>query len=79
MLVSQFKHIFNYPPNNLFSRINKKAQGTETYAVRNDDLDANGEETFKLYGYKWFSSATDSDMTLTLARMSETTQNGELV
>ena len=23
---------------------------------------------FRLYGYKWFSSATDSDMTMTLAR-----------
>ena len=79
MLVSHFLLPRSLPPNNLFQKINKKAQGTETYAIRNDDLDANGEETFMLYGYKWFSSATDSDMTLTLARMSETTQNGELV
>ncbi len=81
MLVSQ---AFYYPPNlstNLFQNQNlkNKAQGTETYAVRNVDPDASGEETFKLYGYKWFSSATDSDMTLTLARMSETTKSGELV
>ena len=25
--------------------------------------------SYKLYGYKWFSSATDSDMTMTLARV----------
>ena len=25
-------------------------------------------EQVKVYGYKWFSSATDADMTLTLAR-----------
>jgi alkylation response protein AidB-like acyl-CoA dehydrogenase len=25
--------------------------------------------TYRLFGYKWFSSATDSDMTLTLARI----------
>ena len=25
--------------------------------------------SFQLFGYKWFSSATDSDMTLTLARI----------
>ena len=25
--------------------------------------------TFELYGYKWFSSATDSDMSLALARI----------
>ena len=24
---------------------------------------------YSLYGYKWFSSATDADMTLTLARI----------
>lgn len=38
------------------------AGGTETLAVKQDD------GTYKLYGYKWFSSATDSDMSLTLAR-----------
>jgi hypothetical protein len=27
---------------------------------------------FKLYGYKWFSSATDSDVSLTLARITDT-------
>ena len=37
--------------------------GTETLAVRT------GDDSFNLYGYKWFSSATDSDMTLTLARV----------
>ncbi|CAL8080112.1 unnamed protein product [Orchesella dallaii] len=38
--------------------------GTETVAI------PTGEEgKFKLHGYKWFSSATDSDMALTLARI----------
>ncbi|XP_064612141.1 acyl-CoA dehydrogenase family member 11-like isoform X2 [Liolophura sinensis] len=39
------------------------ARGTETLAQPQPD------GTFKLYGYKWFSSATDSDMTFTLARV----------
>jgi len=38
-------------------------QGTETLAVPQQD------GSYKLYGYKWFSSATDSDMTMTLARV----------
>ena len=38
------------------------AQGTETYAVPQAD------GTYRLHGYKWFTSATDSDMALTLAR-----------
>lgn len=37
--------------------------GTDTFAL--EDKDAN---RCYLYGYKWFSSATDSDMTLALAR-----------
>lgn len=36
--------------------------GTETFAIEKDPSKCT------LYGYKWFSSATDSDMTLTLAR-----------
>ncbi|XP_057688405.1 acyl-CoA dehydrogenase family member 11-like isoform X1 [Corythoichthys intestinalis] len=39
------------------------AGGTETVAVPQ----TNG--WYKLYGYKWFTSATDADMTLTLARV----------
>ncbi|KAJ6648516.1 Acyl-CoA dehydrogenase family member 11 [Pseudolycoriella hygida] len=39
------------------------ANGTETLALHD------GDDEYKLYGYKWFSSATDSDMTLTLARI----------
>jgi len=35
--------------------------GTQTFAVRQSD------GSYKLYGYKWFSSATDADMALTLA------------
>ncbi|XP_073527624.1 acyl-CoA dehydrogenase family member 11-like isoform X2 [Phyllobates terribilis] len=39
------------------------AHGTETVAH------AQGDGTYKLYGYKWFTSATDSDMSLTLGRV----------
>lgn len=41
------------------------AGGTETIAIPNDF------ESHKLYGYKWFSSATDANMALTLARVSD--------
>lgn len=37
--------------------------GTETEAYLQSDFN------YKLYGFKWFSSATDSDMTITLARV----------
>ncbi|KAK7934076.1 hypothetical protein WMY93_004972 [Mugilogobius chulae] len=43
------------------------ANGTETVAVPQTD------GSFKLYGYKWFTSATDADMTLTLARVQDPT------
>ena len=39
--------------------------GTETVAVHQHG------NHYKLYGYKWFSSATDSDMSLTLARVAD--------
>ncbi|XP_072271377.1 acyl-CoA dehydrogenase family member 11-like isoform X2 [Pyxicephalus adspersus] len=39
------------------------AHGTETLAYSQPD------GTYKLHGYKWFTSATDSDMTLTLGRV----------
>ncbi|KAG8596626.1 hypothetical protein GDO81_001997 [Engystomops pustulosus] len=41
------------------------AYGTETVAR------AQADGTYKLYGYKWFTSATDSDMTLTLGRVED--------
>ena len=41
----------------------RPADGTETVAVPQED------GTYRLYGYKWFSSATDSDITFTLARV----------
>lgn len=41
------------------------ANGTETVAVPQTD------GSYKLYGYKWFTSATDADMTLTLARVQD--------
>ncbi|XP_061162322.1 acyl-CoA dehydrogenase family member 11-like [Saccostrea echinata] len=39
------------------------ASGTETIAV------PQGDGSYRLHGYKWFSSATDANMTLTLARV----------
>ncbi|RXM91505.1 Acyl-CoA dehydrogenase family member 11 [Acipenser ruthenus] len=41
------------------------ASGTETVAKPQPD------GTYRLYGFKWFTSATDSDMTLTLARVAD--------
>ncbi|TRY86124.1 hypothetical protein DNTS_030199 [Danionella cerebrum] len=41
------------------------ARGTETVARRQED------GSFRLYGFKWFTSATDADMTLTLARIAD--------
>ncbi|XP_034026016.1 acyl-CoA dehydrogenase family member 11-like [Thalassophryne amazonica] len=43
------------------------ANGTETVAI----LQADG--SYKLHGFKWFTSATDADMTLTLARVQDRT------
>ena len=40
------------------------ASGTDTYAIRLGE-----DNAYALHGYKWFSSATDSDVTLTLARI----------
>ena len=40
------------------------ANGTETFAYGPQE-----DGSYRLHGYKWFSSATDSDMTLTLARI----------
>ena len=41
------------------------AGDTETLAVQ----DPNSKNMYKLYGYKFFSSATDADIALTLARV----------
>lgn len=43
------------------------ANGTETVAVAQTD------GSYKLHGFKWFTSATDADMTLTLARVQDNT------
>ncbi|GFT22053.1 hypothetical protein NPIL_529201, partial [Nephila pilipes] len=43
---------------------------TETVAVPENDF-------YRLYGYKWFSSATDSNMALTLARVAQDTEVAE--
>lgn len=45
------------------------SDGTETQAILQSD------NHYKLYGYKWFSSATDSDMTITLARVLDQDNN----
>lgn len=44
--------------------------GTETIAIPQSD------NRYRLFGYKWFSSATDSDMALTLARIAD--KNGHV-
>ena len=41
------------------------AEGTETIAIPQSGSD----RLYKLYGYKWFSSATDADIAITLARI----------
>ena len=43
------------------------ARGTETIAVKKNDF----SNDYQLFGYKWFSSATDSDIALTLARIAD--------
>ncbi|XP_072513297.1 acyl-CoA dehydrogenase family member 11-like [Salminus brasiliensis] len=47
------------------------ASGTETVAWRQED----GQ--FRLHGFKWFTSATDADFTLTLARIADS--NGHTI
>ena len=43
------------------------SRGTDTFALEDQD-----KNLCYLYGYKWFSSATDADMTLALARFPKT-------
>ncbi|XP_066516306.1 acyl-CoA dehydrogenase family member 11-like [Hoplias malabaricus] len=45
------------------------ATGTETVAWRQED------GWYRLYGFKWFTSATDADFTLTLARIADSNGN----
>ncbi|CAG2256071.1 Acyl-CoA dehydrogenase family member 11 [Mytilus edulis] len=54
-----------------FTEINhvEVSSGTETVAVEQDD------GSYRLHGYKWFSSATDSDMAFTLARVVDKQNN----
>ena len=44
--------------------------GTETVAKHQSS-----EKLYKLYGYKWFSSATDADLTITLAKCIDSEKN----
>ncbi|NWS48358.1 ACD11 dehydrogenase, partial [Probosciger aterrimus] len=46
------------------------ANGTETVARKQPD------GTYRLYGFKWFTSAADSDVTLTLARVVDAAGQG---
>uniref|UniRef100_A0A1I7TMB9 Acyl-CoA dehydrogenase family member 11-like n=1 Tax=Caenorhabditis tropicalis TaxID=1561998 RepID=A0A1I7TMB9_9PELO len=45
------------------------AGGCDTYAVQVD------KDTYRLHGYKWFSSAVDADVALTLARVVDSDGN----
>ncbi|NWU92931.1 ACD11 dehydrogenase, partial [Upupa epops] len=47
------------------------ANGTETVARKQPD------GSYRLYGFKWFTSAADSDMTLTLARVEDAEGQGK--
>jgi alkylation response protein AidB-like acyl-CoA dehydrogenase len=49
------------------------SRGTDTFALEDEE---GGGKCF-LYGYKWFSSATDADMTLALARFPQTPEELE--
>jgi len=49
------------------------ATGTDTVAIK----ESAGYNAYRLYGYKWFSSATDSDVALTLARIAD--EDGRIV
>jgi alkylation response protein AidB-like acyl-CoA dehydrogenase len=49
------------------------AAGTETVATEVDII----QNLYNLNGYKWFSSATDADMAITLARIKD--HNGNIV
>jgi len=51
--------------------------GTETVAVpKEGGCSGGGGTTHLLHGYKWFSSATDSDIAITLARIAD--QDGNI-
>ncbi|CAI9598619.1 unnamed protein product [Staurois parvus] len=71
-LQDAFKHLTSRDPNQFWTSgqwmTERKggsdvAHGTETMAYPKPD------GTYTLHGYKWFTSATDSDMSLTLGRM----------
>ena len=42
------------------------ADGTDTIAIGPPD---SGDGSYRLHGYKWFTSATDAQMAFTLARL----------
>jgi alkylation response protein AidB-like acyl-CoA dehydrogenase len=50
--------------------------GTETIAIPKANGNNNpNPNDYTLHGYKWFSSATDSDMAITLARIADSDGN----
>ena len=73
-LQEPFRHLTSRDPHQFWTSgqwMTEKAggsdvgSGTETLAMQDPDR----PDKYRLYGYKWFSSATDSDMSLTLARV----------
>lgn len=60
----RYLYHYNYHCRKKLSCISS-ASGTETMAVPQSD------GSYKLHGFKWFTSATDADVTLTLARVQD--------
>lgn len=54
-----------------FYKTSLLADGTDTIAVGPRD---SGDGSYRLHGYKWFTSATDAQMAFTLARLQD--ENG---
>ncbi|XP_075425000.1 acyl-CoA dehydrogenase family member 11-like isoform X2 [Ascaphus truei] len=73
-LQDAFKHLTTRNPSSFWTsgqwmterRGGSDVGGTETVAQSQAD------GTYKLHGFKWFTSATDSDMSLTLGRVTDT-------
>ncbi|GBL82363.1 Acyl-CoA dehydrogenase family member 11 [Araneus ventricosus] len=66
--ISSLNYSHPNPPPHTLAPIPVGANGTETVAVPDNGF-------YRLYGYKWFSSASDANIALTLARI---VQNPEM-
>ena len=60
-----FKILQNGKNNHVISVFLPPGEGTDTVAVPQED------GSYRLYGYKWFTSATDADIAFTLARVQD--------